>query len=548
MTQARAQIEVGVVDKATARLREINRAFAGLKANVYVSKAAESLRSLGQEMGIGRVAEAAGQLRASVGDTVGTLGRYAAAGGAAAIAGGAVIKGMVDTAAEFERFESILETIEGSKEKAAKSMGWISDFAAKTPYELAGVTEAFVKLRAYGIDPIKGDTLKTLGDTAAAMGKPVMQAVEALADAVTGENERLKEFGIKASKAGGSIVYEYTDKEGKQRQAKATDGNREQIRETLKSIWNEKYAGAMDRMSQTWSGMVSNLKDQWARFQMMVMKAGVFDWMKDKLQGFLAKVDQMAANGELQKWAEDVGARVKAALIGIWDAGQAFVGFVVELKDLLGGWKNLMIAVGAVLAGPLLMAVVSLTGAVWSLGVALYATPVGWVVAALAAIAAAAVALYMNWDNVVSWVSDLLGVFRGDFGATFDALKTLFLNFTPLGWMMQALEPLKAYVGQVFDWIADKLAWMRDAAGAIIGAFSSGDGGASAGRFGGTRQTAAPAPRATALPAGGSSRVLTKDAAVKVVFENMPSGAKAVPVKNDGVKLSVQQGYAFQPG
>lgn len=545
--QARAQIEVGVVDKATARLRDINKAFAGLKANAYISRTAKGLKELGQEMGFGRVAESVSRVKDAVGDTVGVLGRYAAAGGVAAFAGGAVVKGMVDTAAEFERFESILETLEGSKEKAAKSMSWISDFAAKTPYELAGVTDAFVKLKAYGIDPIKGDTLKTLGDTSAAMGKPIMQAVEAIADAVTGENERLKEFGIKASKVGKSFVYEYTDKDGKQRKAKAGAENRDQIRETLKSIWNEKYSGAMDRMSQTWSGMVSNLKDQWARFQMMVMKAGVFDWLKGKLQGFLAKVDEMAANGTLQAWAEDVGARMKEAFIGIWEAGQQFVGFVVELKDMLGGWKNLMIAVGVVLSGPLLMALASLTGAVWSLGVALYATPVGWVVAALAAIAAAAVALYMNWDKVVSWVGDLLGVFRGDWGATFDALKTLFLNFTPLGWMIQALEPLKTYVGQVFDWIANKLSWMRDAAVAIGNVFSSSDGGPSGGRIGmPTRPPASLAPRASALPSGGGP-VVTRDAAVKVVFDNMPSGARAVPVKNDGVKLDLLQGYAFAP-
>ncbi|AXK39618.1 tape measure protein [Crenobacter cavernae] len=584
--QARAQIEVGVVDKATARLRDINKAFAGLKANAYISRAAKGLKELGKEMGLGRVAESVGRVKDAVGDTVGVLGRYAAAGGVAAVVAGGIVGGMVNTASEFERFESVLETLEGTQAKAAKSMDWVSDFAAKTPYELAEVTDSFVKLRAYGIDPIKGDQLRTLGDTAAAMSKPVMQAVEAIADAVTGENERLKEFGIKASKVGKSFVYEYTDKNGKQRKAKAGSENRDQIRETLNSIWNEKYSGAMDRMSKTWSGMVSNLKDQWARFQMMVMKAGVFDWLKDKLQGFLAKVDTMAANGTLQAWAEDVGTRMKEAFVGIWEAGQQFAEFVVELKDMLGGWKNLMIAVGAVLAGPLLMALVSLTGAVWSLGVALYATPVGWAVAALAAIAAAAVALYMNWDKVVSWVGDLLGVFRGDWGATFDALKTLFLNFTPLGWMIQAiaplspylqaawdwikgvfaagfellkfaflnftplgwmiqaLEPLKAYVGQVFDWIADKLSWMRDAASAIGNAISSSDGGPSAGRYGvPTRQSAAPPARPSALPAGGGSQVVTKDAAVKVVFENMPSGAKAVPVKNDGVKLTVQQGY-----
>lgn len=89
-------------------------------------------------------------------------------------------------------------------------MAWIGDFAATTPYDLAQVTESFIQLKAYGLDPVQNGLLRTLGDTSAAMGKPIEQAVEAIADAVTGENERLKEFGIKARVEGDEIVYAYT--------------------------------------------------------------------------------------------------------------------------------------------------------------------------------------------------------------------------------------------------------------------------------------------------------------------------------------------------
>ena len=119
------------------------------------------------------------------------------------IAGGLAMLGrsFLDTAAQFEKFETVLGVIEGSEEKGKAALSWVSDFAAKTPYELTEVTEAFVKLRSYGLEPTNG-LLKTLGDTSAAMGKPLMQAVEAIADAITGENERLKEFGITAKVTG----------------------------------------------------------------------------------------------------------------------------------------------------------------------------------------------------------------------------------------------------------------------------------------------------------------------------------------------------------
>ena len=131
------------------------------------------------------------------------------------------------TASDFERYQTILETVEGSSRKAQRSMDWISRFAVKTPFELDQVTDAFVKLRAYGLDPT-GGLLRSLGDAASAMGKPIMQAVEAIADAVTGENERLKEFGVKARTKGDTITYEYTFKgETKTVQANARQPGRD---------------------------------------------------------------------------------------------------------------------------------------------------------------------------------------------------------------------------------------------------------------------------------------------------------------------------------
>jgi len=123
-----------------------------------------------------------------------------AGGMTAALAASTVLAGsaMLAPARQFEKFTTVLETTEGSAAAARQAMAWVQDFAVSTPYELDQVTAAFVQLRAYGLDPTNG-LLRTLGDTSAAMGKDVMQAVEAVADAVTGENERLKEFGIQAS-------------------------------------------------------------------------------------------------------------------------------------------------------------------------------------------------------------------------------------------------------------------------------------------------------------------------------------------------------------
>ena len=261
--------------------------------------------------GVGQIG--AGWNRARGGLLKGAAALTLAYGGAAAAA-----SGLVGTASEFERFQTILITTEGSAEAAQAAMGWVQNFAVKTPYELAQVTDAFVMLRAYGLDPTQG-LLQTLGDTSAAMGKPLSQAVEAIADAVTGENERLKEFGIKASKTGSEIVYEYTNAAGKAVQAAVDASDRMAIQQTLMGVMNEKYAGSMDRLSKTWEGMVSNVFDLWTKFQMMIMDAGLFDWMKGKLSEVLETINQMEADGTLQEWAVQIGQTIQTALINMWE-------------------------------------------------------------------------------------------------------------------------------------------------------------------------------------------------------------------------------------
>lgn len=222
--------------------------------------------------------------------------------GAAAAAGFSLLgKSVIDTSAKFETYQTTLETIEGSAEKAKASMDWVTNFAKTTPFDVDQATEAFVKLKAYGIDPLKDDTLKTIGDTASAMGKDLMQAVEAWADAMTGENERLKEFGVKAKKEGEKITYTWTEN-GKEVKKTIKD-NREEILKFLNTTMGKRFAGAMDRQSKTWKGMVSNLGDTWMGFLKRIGEAGFFEDTKRKLRELMDLFDRWDSDGTAAKWA-----------------------------------------------------------------------------------------------------------------------------------------------------------------------------------------------------------------------------------------------------
>lgn len=221
-----------------------------------------------------------------VGDVIGKGFKVAAATvaavGTASVAVGAK---MLSGAGQVERYAAVLETVTGSAETARQKLAWLRDFAAKTPFELPGLMEAATKLEAYGFSAEK--YLSVLGDTSAALGKDVMAAVEALADATTGEFERLKEFGIRASVDGAKVAFDYVDKSGKQQRAVVNKNNREMIASTLTAIWNERYGGAMERMSTTWEGMWSNMKD--------AMTKALADAGKDLLPIFKPALEQVTA-------------------------------------------------------------------------------------------------------------------------------------------------------------------------------------------------------------------------------------------------------------
>ena len=269
----------------------------------------------------GRTSGALKQLGANLAE----VGRYAvyagAALGATAAAGiGWFTKSALEATSSMETLQTALSTVTGGDANAKAALGWITTFAAETPYELGQVGAAFQRLKAYGIDPTDG-TLKTLGDTASSMGKDLMSAVEAMADAVTGENERLKEFGIRATKAGDKISYFYKNAAGDDVVKTVNKNSQKMIAATLSAIWNDKYAGSMAKQSRTWAGLVSNLSDQWTQFQVRVMQGGVFDVLKGELEGLLANVNKWANDGTLERWADEIASAYK------WAFGQVREGF-----------------------------------------------------------------------------------------------------------------------------------------------------------------------------------------------------------------------------
>lgn len=268
----------------------------------------EASRGLGRASnGASRLSRALGNARGGIDSVLGSLRGLTAAAGAVGLV--SLATSAMDTYRSFESLNASLKTVTGSAEAAEAAFALIEDFATTTPYSLEEAVRAFVKLKAMGLDPSR-EALTSYGNTAAAMGKSLNDMIEAVADAATGEFERLKEFGIKARVQGDQVAFTF------QGITTVVGKNAEEIQQYLLSIGNTEFAGAMADQMNTVNGAISNLGDAFAKLQRdFVEKSGAADTYKAVLHGLTRALE--AVNDHIEAVASAASALAKVALAGL---------------------------------------------------------------------------------------------------------------------------------------------------------------------------------------------------------------------------------------
>jgi hypothetical protein len=156
---------------------------------------------------------------------------------------------------EFQKYEAVLANSLGDQDAASESMKLLSDIASNTPFQLDSLTASYIRLVNQGFKPTQAEIIK-LGDLASYTGKGYDQLAEAVLDAQTGEFERLKEFGIKASKSGDQISLSFKGV------TTTVQDSSEAIRSYILSLGDmDGVKGSMDALSKVLVGQVSNLQD-----------------------------------------------------------------------------------------------------------------------------------------------------------------------------------------------------------------------------------------------------------------------------------------------
>jgi hypothetical protein len=204
-------------------------------------------------------------------------------------------KSILATTVEFQKMEAVLTTSLGSNSAAKAAMDQIVNFASSTPFQVNELTDSFVKLANRGFIPTM-DQMRQMGDVASSVGKSFDQLTEAILDAQTGEFERLKEFGVKAS-AQGDVV-QFTFKGITTEVAKSDKA----IQEYILSLGNlQGVAGSMEAISKTTGGMISNLEDNITQLFKNIgdSSSGFINWFVKDLNNVISSLRNMGEIVEL---------------------------------------------------------------------------------------------------------------------------------------------------------------------------------------------------------------------------------------------------------
>ncbi len=196
------------------------------------------------------------------------------------------------------------------------------------------------------------------------------------------------------------------------------------------------YGSAINRVKATFRGLGLTLG---TAFLPSLTK------LLDKFQAWL-QVQRDIMSAGFEEWVNGLNLNeVWASVEGFFEGLKRLASLLQRVADLCGGWSNVLLGLVALISGKALLALGSLALAFGQLGMAMLTTPVGWFVAAVAALAGAAYAIYKNWDGLVAYFRGLWeGVRKAFEQGWLQGIVQVLLNFNPARWVMDGLSELVA--------------------------------------------------------------------------------------------------------
>jgi hypothetical protein len=384
-------------------------------------------------------------------------------------AGGAIKMGM-ETSINLEAYRTMLETATKDFEKTNKLMKNAELLSISTPFSPEEVIQATATLESYGIDSERW--LARIADAAGATNTTMEQATEAVKDILSkNEFETMESLGISKEMIIAVAEQKYGKNKVFNKQGQVKDKQEEKLKIVLEEIMVSKFDGGAEKLSQTvkglWSTITGSINMGLAKILGMengLIKTGsILDIIKNKMQLISEVLLKWESDGTLDKVAKEVTivfTEIANSVMSAYNFIKENHEVIIELTKFLGiiyiltkvvfalkaAFEAYQIAVTALSSIGFLVSIFSkIKLAIGAFNLMLASTPVGWVTAAIGAIAFALYMLIFEFDKVKSFV-----------GSLWDSLKS-FADNMPwwasiiVGAFMPVITIIKG-LGKVWEW------------------------------------------------------------------------------------------------
>lgn len=386
------------------------------------------------------------------------------------LVGGAAFTTGLQTSINLEAYRTMLETATKDFEKTNKLMKNAEQLSISTPFSPEEVIQATATLESYGIDSERW--LARIADAAGATNTTMEQATEAVKDILSkNEFETMESLGISKEMIIAAAEQKYGKNKVFNKQGQVKDKQEEKLKIVLEEIMVSKFDGGAEKLSQTvkglWSTITGSINMGLAKILGMengLIKTGsILDIIKNKMQLISEVLLKWESDGTLDKVAKEVTivfTEIANSVMNAYNfikenheviiALTKFLGIIYILTKgvfaLKAAFEAYQIAVTALSnIGFLVTIFTKLKLAIASFNLMLASTPVGWVTAAIGAIAFALYMLIFEFDKVKSFV-----------GSLWDSLKS-FADNMPwwasiiVGAFMPVITIIKG-LGKVWEW------------------------------------------------------------------------------------------------
>lgn len=254
---------------------------------------------------------------------------------------------ILKTAGELERMQVLMTglskelTAAGRAAEGLRDFQFVTNMAKNAPFEIAALSDSFVKLKVAGIDPTNG-SMQALVDSVARFG---------------GTGESLKRASVAMQQMAGKGVVSMEELRQQLGEAVPTamqamaDGMGVSMQQLAKIVQTGTLAagpalskmliqmqidnaGAAAQMMNTWTGMTSQLKTEWDLTAKAIADAGFADESKKAI----AELITVLQSEEFKRFGVQMGDALGSIVKGLVDVTKFIVDYRNEIETLIKVW------------------------------------------------------------------------------------------------------------------------------------------------------------------------------------------------------------------